>query len=764
MLDQYGMCRLCALECRVDSGAASSTEATSAVPAGGQARTAVVTPSPAEVRAWARGEGMEVAPGGVLRGAIWDAWHTAHPAAIQTVGPQPLQLSLIIPRVLRSAAGRPRVYRRQLERQRAKEQAAACPLSIPGQLSLLVVRRGTVTARDFTAAGGAQAREIEAVRAAIDVTAEAWSASVRDRGLLAGCLRALSTRPAGTQHVSLEVIVGLPRQSALVAEVLDRAGLGPQVERVEIMRLVRQRVMYASSCVHCLAWKADRARLCLPCQAFKNAHRRVGRCEGCGRHLPLQLGRCRLCGYALAHIGPEAVTTGVQLRIDAPGLRPRPRGYRLVRGPDGIRRPVATARYPDRPQPTRSPAISTPGQLTLFPTPPRRWEILHQRQLPALSDRAEALRQELAELAARQQWRPRVASAHQRTLIMITAWLGVDAPIEEADLWAIARLGTAYNARRLIPFLTSRGLLIPDHARHADPHRASVGRLRGRIPAHLLPEVDIWITVLRGEGRRPSRPYPWKTVSGYLGYATPVLEEWSPSITSLREITTAQVQQILDDADGADGVFTALRSLFKALKRERIIFHDPARSATFTFRAAIRRPVPSDRLVGLIDRVPTSSGRVVVALTAIHALRAHTIRGTLLSDLNRTKGTLRVRDASGRPTRLVYLDDFTLALIATMLKERHARWPYSTNPRLLVTRVTAHDPAGPAMSHKALQYVFQHLGLNAERLRIDRILDEARATADPVHLMTVFGISEDTAMDYLATAHPDRFPTDPIAP
>lgn len=44
------------------------------------------------------------------------------------------------------------------------------------------------------------------------------------------------------------------------------------------------------------------------------------------------------------------------------------------------------------------------------------------------------------------------------------------------------------------------------------------------------------------------------------------------------------------------------------------------------------------------------------------------------------------------------------------------------------------------------------------------ILDEARATADPVHLMTLFGITEETAMDYLASAHPEKFPTDPIGP
>jgi hypothetical protein len=35
-------------------------------------------------------------------------------------------------------------------------------------------------------------------------------------------------------------------------------------------------------------------------------------------------------------------------------------------------------------------------------------------------------------------------------------------------------------------------------------------------------------------------------------------------------------------------------------------------------------------------------------------------------------------------------------------------------------------------------------------------LDEARQTADPVHLMRLSGISDTTAMKYVFTAHPDR--------
>jgi hypothetical protein len=51
---------------------------------------------------------------------------------------------------------------------------------------------------------------------------------------------------------------------------------------------------------------------------------------------------------------------------------------------------------------------------------------------------------------------------------------------------------------------------------------------------------------------------------------------------------------------------------------------------------------------------------------------------------------------------------------------------------------------------------FRPLGITPSQLRADRILDEARHTADPVRLMRVFGISDTTAMKYLSTAHPER--------
>jgi hypothetical protein len=57
--------------------------------------------------------------------------------------------------------------------------------------------------------------------------------------------------------------------------------------------------------------------------------------------------------------------------------------------------------------------------------------------------------------------------------------------------------------------------------------------------------------------------------------------------------------------------------------------------------------------------------------------------------------------------------------------------------------------------------MFRPLGITPTALRVDRILDEAQHTADPIHLMRVFGVSKTTAIRYVSTAHPERFGIDP---
>ncbi len=60
------------------------------------------------------------------------------------------------------------------------------------------------------------------------------------------------------------------------------------------------------------------------------------------------------------------------------------------------------------------------------------------------------------------------------------------------------------------------------------------------------------------------------------------------------------------------------------------------------------------------------------------------------------------------------------------------------------------------VSYQYISRCFARARITASQLREDRILDEARHTADPVRLMRLFGISDATAMKYVFTAHPER--------
>lgn len=69
----------------------------------------------------------------------------------------------------------------------------------------------------------------------------------------------------------------------------------------------------------------------------------------------------------------------------------------------------------------------------------------------------------------------------------------------------------------------------------------------------------------------------FETIRKYLGYLYPVLTAWSGKATSLREITSDDIRHALKQRPGepARDLATALRSLFRALKQERLIFRDP---------------------------------------------------------------------------------------------------------------------------------------------------------------------------------------------
>jgi hypothetical protein len=161
---------------------------------------------------------------------------------------------------------------------------------------------------------------------------------------------------------------------------------------------------------------------------------------------------------------------------------------------------------------------------------------------------------------------------------------------------------------------------------------------------------------------------------------------------SLRAVTRADVETAIATATGNSphNVHTALRSLFRALKRERVIFADPARHVTGHFARKLPMPLPTDRLRGLLDRTHSSRARLAAALVAVHALHIEQLRHLLLADLDRPRGRLVVGKPDG--AHRLFLDELCLTLATQCLNERGHRWPATANPHLLVSQQTAVDP------------------------------------------------------------------------
>lgn len=105
-------------------------------------------------------------------------------------------------------------------------------------------------------------------------------------------------------------------------------------------------------------------------------------------------------------------------------------------------------------------------------------------------------------------------------------------------------------------------------------------------------------------------------------------------------------------------------------------------------------------------------------------------------------------------THRIVLDETPLAQVRDWLHYRAEQWPNSRNPHVLITDQTA---AGAApMSRYGTG--FRRVGITPRQLRQDRILDEATYTADPVILISVFGIGVTTPMRLPSPGSPRPLP------
>ncbi len=98
----------------------------------------------------------------------------------------------------------------------------------------------------------------------------------------------------------------------------------------------------------------------------------------------------------------------------------------------------------------------------------------------------------------------------------------------------------------------------------------------------------------------------------------------------------------------------------------------------------------------------------------------------------------------------------TYRCASAWIRERHRRWPVTSNPHLLINRWTAVDTTHSPIGNAVFTTIFRPTGLLMTTLRQDRIRDEAFEVDDPLHLMRLFGIASNTAMRYIIAAHPER--------
>ncbi|MFF2518894.1 hypothetical protein [Streptomyces sp. NPDC058086] len=420
--------------------------------------------------------------------------------------------------------------------------------------------------------------------------------------------------------------------------------------------------------------------------------------------------------------------------------------------------PVADREVPDYGE--RRPALHTSrGQEPLFALR-RDWApvLARLRSLPAgeppLTETARRLVEDFTQQRPGQ--RPDYKK-NTRTLTILLYWLGADTAVFERDIYDLARIDVNLAAKPVCQFLRIRGLLVEDPDLHRDADQVWIESTLAALPEPVASEVRTWVKVMREQGPREGEPRGYDGIRRYLTNLQPVLTAWTTTvgITSLREITKNQVEDAVHGVSGyaRRGLATALRSLFRALKRERVIFRNPARDLPVGDIKGIPKSIPSDLLMGLLDQATTPLGRLVVALAAVHALPGKEIRTLHITGLDLSRGTLEVRRGLVRHT--LYLEELTHQLAADWTAYRHHRWPASSNPYLLVSQKTAVDPDHPAVSIGTLSGALP-CGLTLSGLRQDRILNEAAESADPLRLMRLFGITEQTAMRYVTAAHPER--------
>lgn len=499
-------------------------------------------------------------------------------------------------------------------------------------------------------------------------------------------------------------------------------------------------------CRDCLAWGVRRTQkwLCGGCLSWRYLHPTAQPCASCQRELSVnEHGVCRLCWkqtkllqdrLPYRHRGAlniaEANRHGQQLFLA--NMASSKNGHRTHAVQD---------------DPPASATTATPwqqAQLSLFrPDPIRDAARRYGFGDPPDSTAAELLDQSALDHAARHGWTvSKTRQARTAIRVLLAMRTKTREPIAVSEVLGLYALGVTTSP--VLAVLAGAGQLLED--RPAPLHTWFSERTRD-LPEHMAGELNIWFQVLSHGSNTPprSRPRSPITIRTRLLWTLPTLHLWAAAgHSSLREISRDDVLLALP-ASGTPRVKLGygLRSIFGTLKAHHVLFVNPiARLELGNFERRTPLPVDPVRLRAALDSTDPSTA-ALAALIAFHGLRPVELRELRLTDVADGRLTL--------PDRVLPLAQPVLARLAAYRDYRHTRWPDSINPYFFIHLHSA-GTTDPVRRH----WVNSRLGMPAQAIRADRIVDEVHATAgDLRRICDFFGVTMTTAEHYASSlTHP----------
>lgn len=525
-------------------------------------------------------------------------------------------------------------------------------------------------------------------------------------------------------------------------------------------------VAIAHGCSDCHSWGmtygAD--RLCRGCAYWRKRNQRVATCKSCDRKRHLGHGGfCRLCWRCASAVHATRKGQHPYVPLDIAfenrngsqlffaemsvqtGATPRHRKKRRSSSDDlhadakGLRR--------KRPPLHR---VFFYRQLGLFDPPKQSsWETHHGIAPPVLSATALHLRDAVDDHAKRHGWSSSVVIRAKLGMRMIIAHYD-NKPITSVSATLVTELAKKhFSARPVIDILDGLGMLDDDRTPAVERW---VEREIAGLPEQIQTELRKWFSVLHDGSSVPPRSKPRSdtTIEIRFRFALPIIRTWvQHERTSLREITREDVINALPAA-GNERVIagTSLRMLFRILKAHKMVFLNPtARIDTGCPQSHPPLPASTAFVRTCLDSDdPTRAA--IVALISFHGLRSGQVRNLQLTDV--ADHRIHVGERS------ILLAPEVQQKIQAYLAFRSLHWPATNNSHFFVSAHTA-----PNTSAVGARFVWLKVGTSPQKLREDRILEEAQScNGDIRRLCDMFGLSVQAATRYAVSLDSERFETD----